>query len=49
MSVLRQYSVDDRMTNAYGAVGAMRIGRANRVLGEDLLHGCVIRYIPHMT
>jgi hypothetical protein len=31
LSVLRLYSVDDRMVNEYGAVGGLKVGRGNRI------------------
>jgi hypothetical protein len=30
LSVFRLYSIDGRMTNEYGAIGRMRIGRENQ-------------------
>jgi hypothetical protein len=41
--------VGDRMLNEYVAVVGMRIGRGNRVIGEDLPQCNVIHYKSHMT
>jgi hypothetical protein len=49
LSVTIQYSINDRMINAYGAVGGMKTGRENKVCGENQPQYDVAHHNSHMT
>jgi hypothetical protein len=43
------FGVNDMMTNDYGAVGGMKSGRGNRVLGENLTQCHSVHRKSHVT
>jgi hypothetical protein len=50
LSVLRLYSIDDRMINDYGTVGGRRIGKEKQsVFGENLSQCYFVHHKSHMT
>jgi hypothetical protein len=49
LAVTILYSIDDRMINAYGAVGGMKTGRGNKVCGENQPQYDIVHHKSHMT
>jgi hypothetical protein len=48
-SVWGQYRVGDSLKSEYGAVGLIRTGRGNRLLGENLLQRHFVHHESHMA
>jgi hypothetical protein len=49
MSVWGLYGVGDSLKIEYGAVGLIRTGKGNRLLGENLLQRHFIHHESHMA